>query len=332
MRHAGEQQVIERIDKTIWNDALADAMKQRVNDLTLQDTRMLYGPVDFGESEQMSRKRKLDVEWTDHAEYRSELRDVSPHVVNDAVTEVMRNRLMNQKSPRGKERLKVPSGTAVVDYDLRDNPAEADVVTVWGSDNGRTDMTENRVAENLARMIVGAHEWTESELTKDFMSFLEGVLPGPKGSRGPDRVRMWVKGNVRRTKDPEKLMIFEVQLVDGTRISAYKPLGMGFRRYFGQWAVEIDGKPINTQYVAWTLMERLTTRLDRYKVFVDSKDWTFEYSDDPRETQGGREHEQNMRKMYEELTPGEKALAWEYFNQNAPASYRSRSFSEFHGR
>jgi len=136
MRLADVEDVLERIERTVWDDALAEAMRDRVEDLSLSDSGKVYGPVEFGEPRQMSRKRRLDIGWTDHAEYRSELRDVDPGKVNDSVTKVMRDRLRKQRT-RGKEKLKVPGGTAVVDYDLRGKPADADVVTVWASESGR---------------------------------------------------------------------------------------------------------------------------------------------------------------------------------------------------
>jgi tRNA-specific adenosine deaminase 1 len=147
---ADSADVIKRIEKTIRNDALADRMIEDVmgypqTDLDKRDQHLLYRPVEFGEVEQMSKKRKLDIDWTDHAEYRSELRDVDPRRVNDAIVKILRERLRKQKT-RGTERVKVPGGTAVVDYDVSKKPGEADVVTVWASVADRIAADEMRLA------------------------------------------------------------------------------------------------------------------------------------------------------------------------------------------
>lgn len=100
------------------------------DDLTTQDTRFLYRNVDFGDERPLSKKKKVDINWTDHSEYRSELRDVDPKKVNDMVEE----RMKDVKNPKKKLEFKKPGvGTAVVDYDITKNPGEADVVTVWSS-------------------------------------------------------------------------------------------------------------------------------------------------------------------------------------------------------
>ena len=104
------------------------------DDISLKDSRNIYRPYDYGDVLPLSKKRDLDVDWTDHAEYRSDLRDVKPDVVNKMVRDWLKERLQ-KKGPDSKTvRMKLPgTGTAVVDYDLRQKPADADIVTVWAS-------------------------------------------------------------------------------------------------------------------------------------------------------------------------------------------------------
>jgi len=151
---AGLGEVLSKIIKRIRDKNKAHEMGQNVFDynkthddsvdLTPRDTRMLYGPDDYGERTNLSKHKMLDIGWTDHAEYRSDLRDVPHAVVNKVLKNILRERAFPQigKKPRlksrGPEKLKVPGGgTAVVDYDLTRNPAEADVITVWASRRGR---------------------------------------------------------------------------------------------------------------------------------------------------------------------------------------------------
>ena len=71
-------------------------------------------------------------QWSDHAEYRSELRDIDPKKVNEQV----RDRIVDKLNPPQHKdmRFKEPGlGTFVVDFDTTKNPVDADVITVWGS-------------------------------------------------------------------------------------------------------------------------------------------------------------------------------------------------------
>ena len=142
-RTADVSRVIKRILKTVRNPDLADEMIDKVqtydkthndkDDMPAQEQRMLYGPEDYGDVKQLTKKRKLDIGWTDHAEYRSELRDVDPKEVNQAIVDKMMKKL--NPPQRGNQRFKEPGlGTFVVDYNTQKNPAEADVITVWAKE------------------------------------------------------------------------------------------------------------------------------------------------------------------------------------------------------
>ena len=116
-------------------------------DLTNQESRMIYDSVEFGEELPMTKKRPIDIDWTDHAEYRGELRDIDPHQMNEAVTEKVRGRFLKKPKSKGKEKFKSESGTAVVDFDTSENPAQADVVTTWASETGEVAMLKFASAE-----------------------------------------------------------------------------------------------------------------------------------------------------------------------------------------
>jgi hypothetical protein len=85
----------------------------------------------------------LDIDWTDHAEYRGDLRDIDPDEMNEDIRDWIRERLQKKGPDRKKVRMKTPEGTAVVDFDTTQKPSDADVITVWGS-------REARIAEIIA--------------------------------------------------------------------------------------------------------------------------------------------------------------------------------------
>lgn len=142
-KSAGLREVVEKIVNRIRDDEivkrLVDKVKRFVqtknpaDDLTLQEAAMIYAPVDYGELVPLSNKRDLDIEWSKHAEYRSDLRDVKPERVNDMIQERLREKVPHPD--RKKVNFHEPGlGTVVVDYDMMDKPAEADVITVWAGE------------------------------------------------------------------------------------------------------------------------------------------------------------------------------------------------------
>ena len=124
--------------------------KNNNDDLSPADASQIYRRDDYGETRQLSKKRRLDINWSDHAEYRSDLRDVSPEKVNTGILEWLRDRLQ-KKGPDSKTiRMKLPgTGTAVVDYNLRGNPADAKVITVWASEGRSRRAMADRITEDV---------------------------------------------------------------------------------------------------------------------------------------------------------------------------------------
>jgi len=140
-REANVKDVLNKIVRKIRDDELAKSLINKVveyyktkdesKDLSLSDSSKIYRDVDYGDDVSLSKRKKLDIDWSNHAEYRSDLRDVNPEMVNRLVTERLRTKL--PKPDRKKVKFKEPGlGTMVVDYDMTKNPADAKVVTVWG--------------------------------------------------------------------------------------------------------------------------------------------------------------------------------------------------------
>lgn len=144
--------------------------KNKKKDLTPQEQRRLYRDVDYGEVLPLTKKRKVDVDWTDHAEYRSELRDIDPEQINETVRDRLRQRLNPPQSKKMK--FKEPGvGTMVVDFSTKSKPADADVITVWGSEKQRrvTAAVMDRVdPEQLATL------WYENKHGDKFYPDLSG--------------------------------------------------------------------------------------------------------------------------------------------------------------
>lgn len=165
----GVKTVLNKIIKRIRDRGLAKEMGQKVldyaktkndrSDLTNQDARMLYRPDDYGTQGQLSKKKKIDIGWTDHAEYRSDLRNIDPNRANTGLLQVLKNIIIPAKgkkpnlNPSQPRRLKVPGvGTMVVDYNLQMNPADAQVITLWASVTGDKDEMRDFANEILKQV------------------------------------------------------------------------------------------------------------------------------------------------------------------------------------
>ena len=191
-----KEDVIKRIVQTIRNKAFRDKLIQKVmndEDLTLSESKMVYGPVDFGEQLPMTKKRPIDIDWTDHAEYRSELRNIRPNSLNESVKEKVKERFLKNPKTKNKENFKVPSGTAVVDFDTRENPAEAEIVTTWASErnNMLTFASENEAIQYLANATgkrikiaefkPNSHIDSPEEIEKEMRKFINSGRSGDEG-------------------------------------------------------------------------------------------------------------------------------------------------------
>jgi hypothetical protein len=209
-REAGVRDVVTRIFKTFGVEKGKDLAERVVNywktkndrdDIGREEQRRLYSPTDNDDTRRLTKKKKLNIDWTSHANYRSDLRDVDPEKVNDAITEKLRNKLIPQKGkkPRLKsqrpEKLIQPGlGTMVVDYDLERNPADADVVTVWASDRDARPVTASEMrpyCEDCARAIAaGELVVTYGEL-RDTIRTADKWKTKPKGWTNESRKKFW---------------------------------------------------------------------------------------------------------------------------------------------
>jgi len=156
-REANLTDVLNKIIRKVRDSELARKLGQKVlnyyktkdqkEDLSLSESRIIYRDEDYGDTIPLSKKRKVDINWTDHAEYRSDLRDIDREDVNQTIVERLRNKL--RKPDSKKIKFKEPGvGTMVVDYDLRKDPAQADVVTVWAADETMNRMTGEGIMSN----------------------------------------------------------------------------------------------------------------------------------------------------------------------------------------
>ena len=181
VREAGLKDVAEKIYRRFRDWSITERLVGRIkkylktrnnnDDLSPSDAAEIYRRDEYGDVFPLSKKRRLDIDWSAHAEYRSDLRDVHPQKVNNGILEWLRNRLMTKGPDSKTVRMKLPgTGTAVVDYDLRRSPADAKVVTVWASDMPR--FKSRMLQKAIMRMrefdrpdlsgedyIVGAFDW-----------------------------------------------------------------------------------------------------------------------------------------------------------------------------
>lgn len=135
-RNAGVKEVVDKITKRIMDTAIVKRLVEKVekffhthnpaDDLTQQEVSMIYHKDDYGDDFDMPGGKELDVGWTNHAEYRCDLRDVDPSRVNEQI----RNYAEKHPKQRGKINLLDHRGKAVVDVDTTSNPEDAQVITV----------------------------------------------------------------------------------------------------------------------------------------------------------------------------------------------------------
>jgi hypothetical protein len=142
-RIADVRDVVKRINRKVYSPYKRQDMIDKVttydktknpnDDITLQESRMLYPQDEMGDSYDIEKKdgkkREVDINWTGHSQYRSELRDIDPDRVNLSIRDMM------EEKPYYRERHKIkmikPFGKAVVDLDgRRPTDVEADVITV----------------------------------------------------------------------------------------------------------------------------------------------------------------------------------------------------------
>lgn len=202
---AGLAEVMEKIFHRVRDSELAQKMMNKVrkywqtgnpsDDLTPSETSMIYRPDDYGEVVPLSNKKRLDVEWSNHAEYRSDLRDIEPEKVNKAIEERLRGKLPHPD--RNKIRMKEPGlGTIVMDYDMMGQPAQADVVTVWASEREKRIASKIVISESIVRSFIAMEFPTKDALEKYLKNH-------PKADKSKHTVKQTDK-KVKQKEEPGK--------------------------------------------------------------------------------------------------------------------------------
>jgi hypothetical protein len=135
-REAGFREVVDKIVRRVRDSEIAQRMIDKVrryletknpaDDLSSADVSAIYRQDDYGDDFDMPGGKELDVGWTNHAEYRCDLRDVDPSRVNEQI----RNFAELHPHTHQKVNLTRGNGRAVVDVNTTVNPEEAAVVTV----------------------------------------------------------------------------------------------------------------------------------------------------------------------------------------------------------
>ncbi len=140
-RQAGVKDVIDKITKRIRDSDLVQRLTEKVlkfvrtrnpsDDLSQEEVSAIYRQDDYGDDFDMPGGQELDVGWTNHAEYRSDLRGIDPSKVNEAI------RNFAETHPGRHQKVNLMNrgiGKAVVDVNTMNDPEQAHVVTVMASD------------------------------------------------------------------------------------------------------------------------------------------------------------------------------------------------------
>lgn len=138
-KEAGLREIVDKITKRIRDSEFSKYLIEKVqnysrtknpdDDLTSQEVSAIYRGEDYGDDFDISGGKEIDIGWTNHAEYRCDLRDVDPSRVNDKIRDFA------ERHPGRHQKVNVMDrgGRAVVDIDTTAEPEEAAVVTVIAS-------------------------------------------------------------------------------------------------------------------------------------------------------------------------------------------------------
>lgn len=200
-REAGLKEVIDKITKRVRDSELVQTLTEKVtrffqthnpgDDLSPNELAMIYRRNEYGDDFDMPGGQELDVGWSNHAEYRTDLRDVDPTKVNEAVRDFA------EAHPNRHNKVNLINrsiGKAIVDVDTTVDPERASVVTVIASENDikkqiieraakvKSAKVKKYVHEGLIRKIDQAGDsagaWME-KLEYDFKKLKpEGLMSG----------------------------------------------------------------------------------------------------------------------------------------------------------
>jgi predicted ABC-type ATPase len=163
MTNASVKDVVDKITKRIRDNTLVQRLTEKVlrfiktrnpsDDLTPSEVSSIYRQDDYGADYDMPGGHELDVGWTNHAEYRSDLRSVDPSKVNKAIRDFA------ETHPNRRQKVNLTNhsiGKAVVDLDTTVNPSSADVITVIASQEDESDIESSLLISSLSELgVVG---------------------------------------------------------------------------------------------------------------------------------------------------------------------------------
>lgn len=140
-KEAGIKEVVNKIVRRVRDSELVTRLTEKVtkylhtknpyDDLTSQEVNLIYRVDDYGD-EFDTPKGELEVGWTNHSKYRSDLRGIDPSKVNEAVRDYVESHSGRREHKKVKL-IKPGVGKAVVDIDTSREPERAHVVTVMAS-------------------------------------------------------------------------------------------------------------------------------------------------------------------------------------------------------
>lgn len=257
---AGLKEVIDKITKRIRDSEIAKRLTEKVmryvqtrnpdDDLTPAEVSAIYRGEDYGDDFDMPAGVELDVGWTNHAEYRSDLRGIDPSKVNEAVRDFA------ETHPHKHQKVNLINhniGKAVVDVNTMSNPEEAHVVTVIASGNDlkskivdradkvKSPKVKKYVHDGMLRKIDQAGDsaaiWLE-KLESDFKKLKpEGLM---KGFEEEDFDDLWFvvtgekRGKEKKASDDteiENALRHAAGLIGGSVVVSRGESFGGFRSY-----------------------------------------------------------------------------------------------------
>lgn len=248
---AGLKEVVQKITRRIRNDDLAGRLTDKVmsyfktksdkDDLTLNESNLVYRDDQYGDEFKLSKKRNLKIRWTDHAEYRSDLRDINPDKVNQGIVERVKEKLSDKKK-RFKLRWKLPGvGTAVVDVRTDEKPALADVITVWASEGRNIKAYSLNVKSTSLKK---ARAYAEAEMEKAGQN-LDEVLPNFDKNYELLQKKMSKAKNISRINmpviEPSDMALFNKRLNEGA-VDIFKPYARGYLPHPTESGGDVPGK------------------------------------------------------------------------------------------
>lgn len=137
---ASVKDIVDKIVRKIRDSALIQRLTDKVmrffqtrnpaNDLSPDEVAAIYRSEDYGDDFDLTGGRELEIGWTNHAKYRSDLRGIDPSRVNEAIRDFADT---HRRVDKKLNLLKPGVGKVVVDMKQNSDPERAAVITVMAS-------------------------------------------------------------------------------------------------------------------------------------------------------------------------------------------------------